>query len=266
MPRIVQLTDSHLTALGTLWKGQVDTGVRLATQIDGLAALRPDLVIHTGDVIEAGPTPEAPAEYDHAATLLAGIDAPLRILPGNHDARDAMRAAFPTHSWDGAPFLNFSLDLDGLHLIGLDSVIEGQTGGAFPRAQQDWLSAQLDARPTLIFLHHPPCPMGLPFMDGFGFDGAKALAETIRGHQILRLCCGHVHVDATAHWAGTIVASAEAGAVHIHPDTPAFDQLPKDQPLGVGLEPLRLRIFDWDNGALTVKDVPAIPATDRVLI
>lgn len=266
MPRIIQLTDSHITAKGTLWKGQVDTAARFAEQIDGLAALAPDLVIHTGDVVEMGPFDEGPAEYAQAAKLLDRIDAPLRILPGNHDGRAAMRAAFPGHQWDGAPFLNFSMDLDGLHVIGLDSIIEGQTGGALPPAQADWLARHLDDRPTIIFLHHPPCPMGLPFMDGFGFEGTEAFADLVRGRNVLRLACGHVHVDNAVHWAGTIVASAEASAVHIHPDMPAFQQMPKGQDRTAGLEPQRLRIFDWEDGTLSVKTLPAHPSPDRAVI
>ena len=47
------------------------------------------------------------------------------------------------------------MDVDGLHVIGLDSIVEHETGGAFPEDQADWLRSVLDDRPTLIFLHHP---------------------------------------------------------------------------------------------------------------
>ena len=43
MTRIVQLTDSHVTARGTLWKDQVDTASRLATEVAAANALQPNL-------------------------------------------------------------------------------------------------------------------------------------------------------------------------------------------------------------------------------
>ncbi|MBB95894.1 MAG: hypothetical protein CML68_15035 [Rhodobacteraceae bacterium] len=266
MTRIVQLTDSHVTARGTLWKDQVDTASRLATEVAAANALQPNLVIHTGDVVELGATPEGPAEYEQAAEILAGLTAPLRLLPGNHDGRAQMRAAFPDQKWDNPPFLNFSTDMDGLHVIGLDSIIEGQTGGAFPQAQVDWLADVLDDRPTVIFLHHPPCPMGLPFMDGFGFDGGDLLAQTIQGHDVKRLACGHVHSDVAVHWAGTVVAAAEASSVHISPDMAAFDALPQGEIRRAGIEPLRLRFFDWKDGVLSVKSVPAQASRAQAVI
>ncbi|WP_428925330.1 metallophosphoesterase [Marinibacterium sp. SX1] len=259
MTRIVQLTDSHITARGTLWKDQVDNAARLRLQVSAVNALAPDLVVHSGDLVEMGPFAEGPAEYDHAAEILADLSAPLRLLPGNHDGRAAMRAAFPEQEWQGAPYLNFSADLDGLHLVGLDSVVERQTEGDFPPAQAAWLGGALDDRPTLIVLHHPPCPMGLPFMDGFRFDNGPALACTIAGHNVLRLACGHVHADVAVHWAGTVVAAADAGSVHIPPDMPAFDALPPEEDRRAGIEPLRLRVFDWQDGQLSVKTLAAEP-------
>ncbi len=266
MPRIVQLTDSHVTARGRLWKGQVDTAARLKSLVAAVNALSADLVIHTGDVVEMGPLPEGPAEYDQAAQILAELRAPLRILPGNHDGRAAMRAAFPDQVWEGAPFLNLSLDLDGLHVIGLDSVVEGQTSGAFPATQRNWLSGRLDDRPTLIFLHHPPCPMGLPFMDGFAFDGGEALAATLAGRDVLQLACGHVHCDVAMHWAGTLVAAAEPSSVLIPPDMPALDACAPGTPRKAGVDPLRIRCFDWADGALSVKTVFAEPSGMQAVI
>ena len=266
MPRIVQLTDSHVTARGTLWKEQVDAAGLLRRQVAAVNALAPDLVIHSGDVVEMGPFADGPAEYENAAEILSGLQAPLRVIPGNHDGRDAMRAAFPGQDWTGAPFLNLSLDLQGLHVIGLDSIIEGQTGGAFPEEQAAWLENVLDDRATLIFLHHPPCPMGLPFMDGFGFDGGDRLAQVIAGHRVLRLACGHVHTDVAVHWAGTIVAAAPSSCIHISPDMPAFDALPPGEQRRAEVEALRIRFIDWNEDRLSVKTVPAEPSADTAVI
>lgn len=266
MPRIIQITDSHVTARGTLWKDQLDTGARLTRMVQAVNRTGPDLVIHSGDVVETGGGPEGPLQYDRAAGILAGLTAPLRLIPGNHDGRSAMRAAFPDQNWTGLPFLNFSIDVAGLHIIGLDSVAEGETGGVVDAARLDWLAGILDDRPVLLFLHHPPCPLGLPFMDGFGFEGTEALARVIRDHNILRLACGHVHADVATGWAGTTVAAAEATSVQIPPDMPAFGDLPEDRPRMTGVDTLRIRVHDWDGTRLSIKTVPAEAAPDQIAI
>jgi len=253
--RIVQITDSHVTATGTLWKGELDTAERLARAAAAVNRIGADLVVHTGDLVEDGAMTQGPAEYTAAAQALAGLEPPLRLLPGNHDGRAAMRGAFPGQDWHGAPFLQFSDHAEGLRLIGLDTVEEGRVGGRLCAERIDWLAKCLDDGPTLIFLHHPPCPMGLPFMDGFGFEGGEALAGVLTGANVLGLACGHVHADVDVHWAGTTVSAAEAVSVQISPDTAPLATFTPETKLTMTVEPLRLRVFDWMDGVLSVKTV-----------
>lgn len=261
MFRIVQMTDSHVTAAGTLWKDQVDNAARLATMVAAANALRPDLVVHTGDLVENGYAPNGDAEYAVAAPILAALEAPLMLCPGNHDGREAMRRAFPDAAWEGAPFLNAALDAEGLHVIGLDTVVEGRTSGALCPERLRWLAARLDDRPTLIFGHHPPCPIGLPFMDGFGFDGGDALFDALEGRDVLGIACGHVHADVARRWRGVTVRTAEPVSVQFSPETPA-----SGEGLVGWLEPLRVRCFDWSDGALSVKTFAAERTVARVEI
>ena len=253
--RIVQITDSHVTAAGTLWKDQLDNGARLGRAVAAVNRIGADLVVHTGDVVEDGATADGPAQYGAAADMLAALDAPLRLLPGNHDGRAAMRAAFPDQDWHDAPFLQFSDHAEGLRLIGLDTVEEGRVGGRVCADRLHWLSQRLDDGPTLIFLHHPPGDMGLRFMDGFGFDGGDALAGALTGANVLRLACGHVHAEAEVHWGGTTVSAASAVSAQISPDTPALSTFTPETKLEMTVEPIRLRVFDWMDGVLSVKTV-----------
>ncbi|MEM8730196.1 MAG: metallophosphoesterase [Pseudomonadota bacterium] len=264
MPRILQLTDSHVTARGTLWKDQFDTGARLRAQVAAANALAPDLIVHSGDIVELGATERGPAEYAQAADILSALNAPLLVLPGNHDGRAGMRAAFPEQNWQGAPYLNAVREMQGLRIVGLDSVQEGRTEGAFPHAQADWLRRVLDHRPTLLFMHHPPCPMGLPMMDSFVFDGTDRLAQVLAERQVLYLACGHVHCDVTTLWNGICVGAAEAGSVHLSPGLPGLEELMKRDHIEVEIEPLRLRLFDWHNDTLTVKTIAATPSAETV--
>src|SRR6187399_2953776 len=94
---IAQLSDPHVRPAGTLYQGVVDANAALAAAVAQLNALdpQPDLVLLTGDVTEAGTV----AEYAAARAILAPLRAPLRVIPGNHDEREAFRHAFRDHGY-----------------------------------------------------------------------------------------------------------------------------------------------------------------------
>ncbi len=246
--RIIQITDSHVRGPGLLWKDRVDTAAALRAAVARVNAHAPDLVVHTGDLTEDGTA----AETALAAEILAGLAAPLRLIPGNHDDRDALRAAFPGQIWEG-PGLNFRLERDGLRVVGVDTVVPGQTGGRLGAEALRWLGAALGgARPTLVFAHHPPCAMGLPMMDHWAFEGSAPLADLLATRRdVLRIACGHVHAQVDAHFAGTVVSSCPALSVAI----PVDQRL--DGSAGFVLDPGAIRLHDWDPArGLSVKLVP----------
>src|SRR5947207_1029243 len=90
---IAQISDLHVKAPGVLAYGRVDTAKALERCVVALNELRPrpDLVVISGDLAD---TPTA-AEYQHLERLLAPLELDWIGIPGNHDARELMRAAFP---------------------------------------------------------------------------------------------------------------------------------------------------------------------------
>jgi 3',5'-cyclic AMP phosphodiesterase CpdA len=249
--RIVQITDSHVVDPGALWKGRVDTAAALRAAVARANAHAPDLVVHTGDLTEDG----TPAQCALAAEILSDLRAPLRLIPGNHDDRDALRAAFPGQDWTG-PGLNQALDAGGLRVLALDTLDPGETAGALDAARLEWLAAALSTEaPTLLFAHHPPCALDLPMMDAWPFRGGEALEAMLSPRRdVLRLACGHVHAQVDRHWAGTLVSACPALSVAI----------PVDQELGRGtgyvLDPGAIRLHDWrPRTGLTVKLAPLAP-------
>lgn len=244
--RIAQITDSHITAPGTLWKDRVDMGAALARAVARLNEIGPDLVVHTGDIVDGG----GEAQYGLAAEILSDLRAPLRLLPGNHDLRDRMRAAF--RGLPAGDFLSFAEEAEGLRLIGLDTIEEGRTAGIMDAPRAEWLAKALaGGGPALVFAHHPPCPMGLPFMDVFEFAGSDLFAGAVAKAPPLRVATGHVHCAAERHFAGTLVAACPAVGVQIPPIRP------EGAPPGFALEPPMIRLHDWDAAlGLTVKTVP----------
>src|SRR5262245_50286827 len=89
---IAHITDTHITAPGTLLMGIVDTAAALARAVAAISELEPapDVTVLTGDLVETG----APEEYVQLRALLAPLRMPVFVIPGNHDAREPMRQAF----------------------------------------------------------------------------------------------------------------------------------------------------------------------------
>ena len=67
----------------------------------------PDITIVTGDLVDHG---EA-AEYEHLQRMLAPLAMPFFVIPGNHDARDPLRAAFHGDGYlPDEGFLQFAIE------------------------------------------------------------------------------------------------------------------------------------------------------------
>jgi 3',5'-cyclic AMP phosphodiesterase CpdA len=247
-----QLTDCHILPPGRLLFGAVDTAARLAQAVRHLNNLRPrpDLVILTGDLTDGA---EA-AAYRHARDLLAPLRMPLHIIPGNHDDRDGLRAAFGDHGYlpDGE-FLHYAIDHGPLRLIGLDTTVPGQAHGAFDAPRAAWLDATLQARPgvpTILFMHHPPFLTGDEALDTIGCHGADRLGAVLAEHRhVEAILCGHHHQAINTRWRGITASVAPATAHQMIVD------LSGETPPTRSLEPAQAALHLWRRGAGLVSRV-----------
>lgn len=243
---IAQITDAHVAPEGTLFYDRFDTGAALARAVTALNALRPrpDIVLFTGDLADKG-TEE---EYRYIARLLAPLDLPLAVIPGNHDRREAMRSAFAANPWLPAQgFLHQAIDGFPLRLIGLDTLDEAEfSKGLMCAARLDWLDARLAEqpdRPTVIFMHHPPFLTGIGHMDPINCVGGADMAAIVARHrQVERVLCGHVHRPVSLRWGGTMASIAPAVAHQLPLD------LRPDAPTAFILEPPALDLHLWIEG------------------
>ena len=193
---IAQISDLHIKRQGQLAYGRVDTARALARCIAALNGFdpAPDFVVISGDLADT-PSEE---EYQHLKRLLEPLTLPFAGVPGNHDARDMMRVAFPDQRYAmPSDALNQKVEVGNLDLLLLDSSVPGKPHGELDQQTLQWLDSVLvgsDSRPALVFMHHPPFETGIWHMDRQNLRNAEDLATIVRRHPRIRLIAtGHVH-------------------------------------------------------------------------
>jgi 3',5'-cyclic-AMP phosphodiesterase len=247
---IAQLSDVHVRPVGQLYKGVADSNRHLSEAIAHLHALdrRPDLVVVSGDLVDEG----HPDEYAHAAALLAALHIPYRVMPGNHDERGALRAAFVAHDYLSAEgSMHFCLDDHPVRIIALDTTVPGRHHGHIDANGLDWLRSVLEAdtaKPTVVFMHHPPFVSGISYLDAYRLIDEKPLAQVIGAFDnIHAVLCGHVHRTMLRRWAGTVVCCCPSTTTQI-----ALELMPKAKPESfVGPAACMLHLWDAEHGLVS---------------
>ncbi len=210
---IVQISDFHLLPRGELAYKAADTASSLRKVVDHINGLlpAPDVVIVTGDVADGGRLDS----YQLARELLAPLEMPVFMVPGNHDHKGRMAKVFSEHSYlrpnPGNPigdFICYTIEDFPVRLIALDTVTPGDHGGGLCPRRLAWLDTTLLERPdvpTLIFMHHPPFPSAVGHMDLEPFKHRKDLSKLIQCHpQVERLTCGHIHRSISLRYGGSV--------------------------------------------------------------
>ena len=248
---IAQLTDTHIKSEGRLVSRKVDTVANLARGVEHLVRLEPspDVVLMTGDLTDFGRSDE----YRLLRQLIAPVECPVYVIPGNHDDRENLRRAFAGDGYlpsDGE-FLHYVVEDYPVRLIGLDTTIPGAPGGIMCARRLQWLDqalAQAPDRPTAIFMHHPPFLTGISHMDVQNCDAGEALGALVESHsQVIRVMCGHVHRPIQLLWHG-VTASIAPSLSH----SVALD-LREGSPASFFIEPAACQLHQWreDTGLIS---------------
>jgi len=260
---LAQISDLHVTAGQELVAGAIDTTPYLEAAVEHLNGLdpAPDLVLASGDLTDGGQA----QQYTRLARLLAPLRAPIVLMPGNHDDRDALRRAFPDQSWMPATGpLAGVVDDHPVRLVLLDSVIPGQPGGRVGADQLAWLDTALRSgrdRPTVIAVHHPPFRTGIAHMDDMGLDDGPALAGVVSAYaQVEAVLCGHLHRPITTRWAGTVALTVPSVAHQV-----ALD-LRRDAPISLTLEPPAVGLHFWHAADGLVSHLSPIGAWPTIVL
>lgn len=219
--QVLQISDLHLRGDGRLSFRKVDTPACMRVMADYLHSLtsKPDAIVITGDLADSGDE----RAYHMLYEALSDLPMPIYAVPGNHDRRDRMRAILlgwvPEES-PVPPRVCHCVNMGDLRLVLLDSMEPGSHSGHCPEAMARWLDACLQeapAKPTLIFMHHPPFLTGMGVMDE-PFEGAALLREVLERAPGARLCCGHMHRPIFTLWAGCPALTAPSVSMQIDLD------------------------------------------------
>lgn len=242
---IAQISDLHVNEGGAFIGELVDANASLASAIEFLNGFAPaiDAVVATGDLTDDG----RPEQYAVLRRLLDGCDAPLYLVPGNHDERKQLLDAFPHHAYlprDGGP-LHYAIDDHPVRLVMVDTTRPDFHDAALEPDELAWLDDTLSARPdapTLVCMHHPPFDTGVWWMDCVGLpeEHRRGFESVIRRHpQVQRVASGHVHRPVQTAWGSTIVSVAPSTAHQV-----ALDLVPEGT-MRLTAEPPMLTLFDW---------------------
>lgn len=178
---VLQLSDVHFAGdPGRLLDGR-DPAARLAAVLDAWSARHttPDLVLLTGDNTDDG----SPEGYARLAAALEPLATPVLAIPGNHDVADGVAAAF------GARRV---AEVGAWRIVGLDSSRPGQVHGTVDVPAALRLLDELDDRPTVVAVHHPPVSPSTH--EWFQLDGADELLAGLAARPHVRaVVSGHLH-------------------------------------------------------------------------
>jgi 3',5'-cyclic AMP phosphodiesterase CpdA len=220
---LIQLTDLHILPSADDRLYGEDTLANAQRAVDAVAAsgLTPAGFLMTGDLANNGEMESYARLRSFVDEVQARFKVPVLPALGNHDARQAFRAAYLGEGSDAndAPY-HYVGSVDDLRVIVLDPIVPGRPNGKIAAEQLDWLRAQLrEAAPagTLLVIHHPPLPGPVPILNYLILQEPGALAAIIAGTDVIGILSGHVHHPTVGTFAGVTCWAGPATAFTVDP-------------------------------------------------
>ena len=190
----VQISDSHI-GFNKAANPDVTQSLRAAVAKINALPVRPDFVVHTGDVSHLS----RPEQFDAADQVLQGIKTDRMLyVPGEHDViGDNGKQFFERYGKASSGPGWYSFDLKGVHFIALINVLNFKDRGLgnLGATQLGWLEADVrglaGSTPVVVFAH---MPLWSIYPDwGWGTaDSAQALSY-LKRFGSLTVLNGHIH-------------------------------------------------------------------------
>lgn len=220
MIRLLQISDCHLVSEPEKGLLGVDTDASLQLVLQrALEQGAPDMIVASGDIAHHA-TPE---NYERFVALLRSqTDAPLMMLPGNHDEADVMApwiaefgAARELKKWRIQPLSSWQL---------------GSSAGALDEQQvAAAIESCRNAEHVLLTVHHPFTPFapcGTPWLDtdAIELDDNSALLRWLNEADcnVRAIAVGHVHQAWESWHNATPMRSAPSTCFQFEPASESF--------------------------------------------
>jgi 3',5'-cyclic-AMP phosphodiesterase len=190
----IQISDSHM-GFDKAANPDVVATLRVAVEKINAAPMRPEFLLHTGDISHLS----KPTEFDTVDQVLKEAKASqVFYVPGEHDVLgDDGKQYLERYGKDATSGGWYSFDHKGVHFIGLVNVLNLKAGGlgSLGQEQLEWLEDNVKglsaSTPIVVFAH---IPLWSIYPDwGWGTDdSAQALAYLKRFGSVTVLN-GHIH-------------------------------------------------------------------------
>lgn len=220
--RIIQITDTHIQADPDDVFDEVNTRRSLNKVIQHLLdhAGNFDAMLVTGDLVHD----TAAGAYAALAAILGQIPAPVFCIPGNHDDPELMER----HLNAGNISTEKNLLFDHWHVCLLDSWLPGTHAGKLQQAELQFLDRALSVnqdRHALVILHHPPVPVGSPWMDAMALKNPAALFSVLERHkQVRAVLWGHIHQEFTGRHGDIRLLATPSTCIQFSPGATEYEK------------------------------------------
>ena len=202
--KLLQITDTHVPAAGKTIYG-VDARARLEACVADINEHHADAdwCFVTGDLVNHG----GEEEYANLKPALDRLKVPFRVLAGNHDDRAVLKRSFSATPLDEDGHVQSVIDTPVGRIVLIDTHDSGRSSGFLCERRLAWISRRMSERPEAplyVFLHHPPFPVGIQYMDDIGLRNGEALWEVMAPHaaRIRLMAFGHLHRPISGVWRG----------------------------------------------------------------
>ncbi len=157
---------------------------------------QPDHLVISGDLcLEEGDK----KVYEWIRNILELQDFSYSLIAGNHDDPVLMAEVFGLEHLLTDDEIFFAKKIGKATCLFLDTA-----KGYHSENQLNWLRRQLynHKRELIIFMHHPPFKVGMPFMDKkHGHRDMKTITGLLTGYSNnITVFCGHYHIEKTIRY------------------------------------------------------------------
>ena len=231
---ILQLTDLHLYADASQYKGGVDCQQNFEAVLAQALTddIRCDLILITGDIVNL----VEQSTYDYLFDYLTQTGIPFACIAGNHDVTDEFHTELPFDqrklvAQRAEPRLvhDHLIETADWQTLLINSAVPGEVSGRVSPESIAWITQQLtnNAKPALLALHHHLLPMQSAWIDEHMLANPEEFWSQVKNLKPLKaIIHGHTHQQRVEHYQGVTIYTTPATSYQFLPysDDFAFDR------------------------------------------